>query len=185
MTCLEKYTHNHVGLVGVAESLDLEFPEMSQKCPHCGAEYPSNEQCRDRFDLCLALEFENPTVFGSVHHLTVLCYMLQHNEYSRDTWLEARKMIAQFIQEGATPLAMRKQNRSRMDSLQRTWSVTKGEKLSEFDTIAWTHTIADVRLDNPEIYCSDVRLWTAGILKDTESLMQELIHRVKNNQTHS
>jgi hypothetical protein len=109
--------------------------------------------------------------------------MLQHNEYSRDVWLEARKMIAQFIQEGVTPAAMRKQNRSKFDNSHRTWSVTKGAKLSEFDTLVWSYTIADVRLDNPEIYCSDVRLWATSILKDTKSLMQELNIEYSNSKS--
>ncbi|MCB0192999.1 MAG: hypothetical protein KDJ65_13730 [Anaerolineae bacterium] len=65
---------------------------MSQKCLHCGANIQPNESCRDRFDLCLALEFENPIAFGAVHHLTVACYMLQHNAYARDVWLEATKI---------------------------------------------------------------------------------------------
>jgi len=143
---------------------------MSQKCPQCGAEFPSGEQCRDRFDLCLAMEFENPVTFGAVHHLTVACYMLQHNAYSRDVWLEARKMLAQFVQKGVTPAAMRRQNRSRFDSGRRTWSVTKGAKLSEFDTITWSRTIADVRLDYPEVYCTDVKQWAKSILEDTTSV---------------
>ena len=147
---------------------------MSQNCPQCGAEFPSDEQCHDRFDLCLALEFENPTTLGAVHHLTVLCYMLQHNVYSRDVWLEARKMMAQFIQAGITPAEIWKQNRSRFDSGHRTWHVTKGAKLSEFDTIVWSRTIADVRLDNPETYCADVKLWAKSVLTDTKMLMQAL-----------
>ncbi len=147
---------------------------MLQKCPQCGGEFPSEEQCRDRFDLCMAMEFENPTAYGAVHHLTVACYMLQHNAYSRDVWLEVRKMIAQFTQEGGTPAEMRKQNRSRFDSGHRNWSVTKGAKLSEFDAIVWSRTIADVRLDNPETYCADVELWATSILANTQTLIQEL-----------
>lgn len=152
---------------------------MSQKCPQCGGEFPPDEQCRDRFDLCLAMEFENPTTYGAVHHLTVACYMLQHNAYSRDAWLEARKMIAQFTQEGITPAEMRKQNRSRFDSGQRTWRVPKGAKLSEFDAIVWSRTIADVRLDNPVIYCADVELWASSVLADTQILVQALQVRPK------
>lgn len=148
----------------------MELSEMVQKCPLCGAEFQSSEQCRDRFDLCLAMEFENPTTFGAVHHLTVACYMLQHNAYSRDGWLEVRKMLAQFIQEGVTPAEMRRQKRARLDSGKRTWSVTKGAKLSEFDSIAWSRTIAGVRLDNPDIYCEDVKEWAKSVLEDTASI---------------
>jgi hypothetical protein len=69
---------------------------------------------------------------------------------------------------------MRQRNRSRFDSARRTWSVTKGAKLSEFDTIAWSRTIAGLRLDDPETYSSGVRDWAISVLSDTESLMPKL-----------
>jgi hypothetical protein len=69
---------------------------------------------------------------------------------------------------------MRQRNRSRFDSAQRTWRVTKGAKLAEFDTIAWSRTIAGVRLDDPETYCSDIKLWAMSVLEDTELLVQSL-----------
>jgi hypothetical protein len=145
---------------------------MSHKCPQCGAEFPSDEQCRDRFDLCMAMEYENPAAYGAVHHLTVACYMLQHNAYSREVWLEAREMLAQFIREGMTPAEMRKQKRSRFDSGHRKRRVTAGEKLEEFGTIVWSRTIADVRLDNPRVYRADVELWVTSVLADTQPLVQ-------------
>jgi hypothetical protein len=152
---------------------ELESSEMSQKCPQCGAEYPSVESCHDRFDLCMALEFENPIVWA-VHHLTVACYMLQHNEYSREGWLESRKMIAQFVRGDLPPAVMRKLNRAKFASAHRTWSVTRGAKFSEFDAITWSRTIAGIRLENPKMYCSDVRLWAASVLEDTETFLQAL-----------
>lgn len=112
--------------------------------------------------------------FGAVHHLTVACYMIQHNAYARDGWLEARKMVVQFVHDGVTPAEARKQNRSRFHSGQRKWRVTKGVKLSEFDTITWTRTIADVRLDDPEVYCADIKLWATHVLADTEPLLRRI-----------
>ena len=96
--------------------------------------------------------------------------MLQHNAYTRHAWLEARKMVAQFIQEGIALAELRKRNQTRLDSRRRSWSVTRGAKLLEFNEIVWTRTIADIRLDNPEIYCTGVKLWAAGVLTDTEAL---------------
>ena len=122
----------------------------------------------------MALEYENSGAFGAVHHLTVVCYMLQHNAYSRDVWLEARNMLAQFVEEGVSPAAMRGRNRSRFDSAHRSWSITKGAKLPEFETLLWSRTIAGVRLDDPETYCADVQLWATCVLKDTEQLVQGL-----------
>jgi hypothetical protein len=40
------------------------------------------------------------------------------------------------------------------------------------DAIAWTRTIADVRLDTAEHYCTDVRTWAESIVRDSEELMQ-------------
>lgn len=147
---------------------------MIQKCPQCGAGLPFDEPCRHRFDLCLAFEYQNPTAFGAVHHLTVACYLLQHNAYTRDVWLEARQMVAQFVRDGVTPAEMRQQNRAKFANGQRSWRVTTGEKLAEFATIRWTRTIADVRLDNPELYCADVTQWAMSVLADTEPLLQKL-----------
>jgi hypothetical protein len=146
---------------------------MSQKCPLCGGEFSSVEQCRERFDLCMALEYENPAAYGAVHHLSVPCYMLQHNAYSAEVWPEARNILARFIRDGMTPVQIRRQNRSRLDSRHRSWSITKGAKLPEFDSIVWTRTIADVRLDDPETYCKDVIVWAERVLADTEGLIQD------------
>ncbi len=61
-----------------------------------------------------------------------------------------------------------------VDDGHRNWSITKGIKLAEFDTIVWSRTLADVRTDDPETYCSDVSLWAGSILEDTESLILKL-----------
>ena len=148
--------------------------EMLPACPRCGAYLSSGESCRDRFDLCLALEYENPTTYGTVHHLTVACYMLQHNDYSRSGWLEARQMLAEFIQQGITPADVRKRNHSKLDSRNRKWSVSKGAKLSEVEAIVWSGTVGDVRLDEPENYCADIKLWATTVLADTTTFMQEM-----------
>jgi hypothetical protein len=146
---------------------------MPHRCPQCGAQFPAGESCRDRFDLCLAKEFEQPTSYGSVHHLTVACYMLQHNLYSREAWLEAREMVAQFIHQGITPEDARRQSRKRFDSSQRRWSVTKGAKMAGLDGIVWTRTMADVRVATPDLYCADVKAWATGVLSDTEGVLPE------------
>jgi hypothetical protein len=83
-------------------------------------------------------------------------------------------MIARFVRDGVTPAEMRQQNRAKFDSGHRTWSVTKGAKFSEFNTIVWTRTIADIRCDNPEIYCADVKLWATSVLADTETLLRRI-----------
>ena len=87
---------------------------------------------------CLALEFENPGTYGAVHHLTVACYMLQHNRYSREGWLQARALLAEFVDQGANPDQVRREHRQAFNQQKRTWSFTRGDKLAEFDRIVWT-----------------------------------------------
>ncbi len=138
------------------------------KCPKCGAEYSAGDDCQNRFNQCLALEYENPTAYGAVHHLTVLCYMLQHDAYSHQVWLESREMLREFLERGTSPSEVRKRNRSRVDSGKRKWSITQGPKFSRFAEIKWTRTIADVRLVDADSYCADVKQWAASILHDTD-----------------
>ena len=136
-------------------------------CAQCGAIYASDETCQQRFEACLALEYENPLAYGAVHLLSVACYMLQHNLYSREGWLETRALVRQTISQESTPADIRKMNRDRLDSGVRKWSITKGAKLAEFATIRWSRTIADIQLENPEGYVSDVKQWAISVLEDT------------------
>jgi hypothetical protein len=147
---------------------------MATHCPKCGATFPTNEQCRDRFELCLSKDFVHSASYGAVHHLIVACYMLQHNEYSREGWLDARAFVAQAIQHSVSPMVLRRQSRQRLDSGQRQWKITRGAKISEVDRTVWTRTIADVRLDTSETYCADANGWASSVLSDTEPILREL-----------
>ena len=143
---------------------------MPHICPQCGAAFPSDETCQDRFTVSQLAEVERPSTYA-VHHLSVLCYMLQHNGYSRDGWLGARELLFQFVRRGLTPTGARRQNQRSWDSGHRNWSITKGPKLPGVENIVWSTTIAEVRLDTAEHYCADVRHWAETILADTEHLM--------------
>ena len=138
----------------------------------CHAEYPSGETCQERFECCLALEFENPGTYGAVHHLTVSCYMLQHNRYSRQGWLQTRALLAEFVNQGTSPHQVRREVRQAFDNKQRTWSFVHGERLAEFDRIIWSHTIADLHTGEPVQYCADALAWAESILADTQFLFK-------------
>jgi hypothetical protein len=144
---------------------------MASICSQCGAVSSAGETCEERFHRLLVKEFEDPA-YGAVHHFMVPCYMLQHNVYSRAGWLESRALLARFVQ-GLPPDVARKQNRRQVASGQRSWSFTRGEKLAAVDQLAWTRTIADVRLDTAEHYCADVREWAARVVADTEAQYPE------------
>ena len=126
---------------------------MSFTCPHCGAVLPAGESCQDRFNLSQIKEMEQPAYY-IVHHLSVACYLLQHNDE-------------------LTPAMARQRYGEKFDSGHRTWSVTRGAKLPGVENIAWTRTIADVRLDTAEGYCADVRRWAESVLADSEPLIRE------------
>src|SRR4030066_27450 len=142
---------------------------MPTSCSQCGASFAQDETCQNRFNASQLIEIEQPTYYA-VHHLSVPCYMLQHNLYSLQGWMVAKELLDQFINHGLTPQTARKQYRDRSDNANRKWSITRGEKLPGFEQIAWSRTIADVRLDTPEHYCADVRSWAMSILADSESL---------------
>jgi hypothetical protein len=143
---------------------------MPYHCPECGATYDSDETCEDRFNASQAQDLADPAYYA-VHHFSVPCFMLQHNRYSRDGWIRVRQLLARFL-HGLTPQEARRQYRTAMDSSNRTYSFTRGPKLASVDAIAWTRTIADVRLDTAEHYCTDVRMWAESIVRDSEELMQ-------------
>jgi len=144
------------------------------KCPNCGVVLPSGETCQERFERCLVKDYEHPTTYGAVHHLVVACYMLQHNEYSREGWLATRNMVDQAIHAGIDPQSLRKQNRWKLDSGHRQWKIIGGAKITEVKQIVWTKTIADMRLDSADIYCEDAKRWAISLLADTESMIQNL-----------
>ncbi|MGZ3673268.1 MAG: DUF5946 family protein [Ktedonobacterales bacterium] len=151
-------------------SLNKEVSPVSYCCPQCGAKYSTDETCEDRFNLGQAREMTDPASFA-VHHLSVPCFMLQHNRYSHDGWIQVRQMLTRFL-AGLTPDEARRDRRKAVDSGNRTYSFTKGPKLAGVESIAWTYTIADVRLDTAEHYCADVWAWAAQVVRDSEELMR-------------
>jgi hypothetical protein len=147
---------------------------MSVDCAWCGAHYDApGDSCEARFDLALAREFEDPA-YGSVHHLTVPAFMLQHNRYSRAGWLWARNLIAAFVRDGLDPAEARRQQRAMLDSGERNWAITRGPTFEGFEQIAWSRTIADDRFDSAADYCADVRAWAAAVVDDSEAVVAAL-----------
>ena len=142
---------------------------MPYTCPQCGAEYQTHENCQERFNLCLALEFENQAAWR-VHHLTVPCYMVQHNQYSRHAWLEALKLINQSLQHPLTPASAGK---TKFEQSVRNWKITSDPQIAKFNTMAWSRTIAGIRMDDPETYCADIQLWAKSILQDTAPILPQ------------
>ncbi len=150
---------------------EREILMQFRTCPQCGAGCESGENCEARFNLMLVKEMEAPA-YGAVHHISVPCYMLQHNAYSREGWLMVRDLIYQFVYGNVTPEIARRQFRAR-SAKPKAFSITRGPKLPGVEEIRWTRTIADVRVDTAEHYRADVREWAKSILADSEALIRK------------
>lgn len=139
--------------------------ETIQFCPECGSAWDEEKTCQDHFHQMLFWETENPN-YGEVHHLTVLCYHLQHPSlYSPAGLSGAIHLLTDFWEGGVTPEEVRKRNRAKLDSGTRTWKV-KGTPASHgvYDPpMQWTMTAAHVIAGGVDNYCDSVRTWARSV----------------------
>lgn len=151
------------------------------RCSYCGCQTIAGETCRDFFDRCLALEFEQPGSFGAVHHLTVLCYMLQHNGYSSLGWMEARKLLGRFVDGGASLGEVMKEKRVR-----KKWepgdSLLRKSVLPAIPSVPWSKNISEIRCETPEQYCGDVWMWARSILADIHQFEAQDTNHLEANE---
>jgi hypothetical protein len=144
--------------------------EQEMNCPECGA---PEVQCEPRYHEFLVKEFSDAG-YGSVHHLTVATYMLQHSsKLSLQGWLETRRLLREFLIYHKAPAEIRRQNKDQVDSGKRAWKIASKDGTAKISRTVWTRTILDVRLDSPEIYCADVAAWAQAALTDSEEIDQE------------
>ncbi len=132
----------------------------SSACPECGA---PGDTCHEKFESMLALEFEDPKVFGAVHHLTVICFNLQHSSMFTDesiAWMSST--VQAIVEEGLSPAELRERSVKKFDGKVKV--LRKAPRTSS--KIAWSMTVLDVRTDSPEIYVKDVTAWAKSILAD-------------------
>ncbi|MBL8164890.1 MAG: hypothetical protein JNJ61_23090, partial [Anaerolineae bacterium] len=138
---------------------------MSHTCPECGAPWSDGQTCTDDFHQMLYWEFEHNLL--DVHHLLVLCYHLQHPSlYSPETVRRGMHMLAEFVEAGVTPQAMRQQIRTAVDSGNRSGTITArpGSAGSYAHPVAWTLTARDVVRGGAANYYANVRAWAASML---------------------
>ena len=144
-----------------------------QHCPECGADWSGEQTCETYFHQMLFWEAEYPAFGAEVHHLTVLCYHLQHPSlFSSDGLKEARRLLLEFVERGAAPAAVRQQNRTRVDSGRRDWKIkaTATSQGSYDRTIPWPLTAADVVAAGSDHYCDNVRAWAQAIVETLKSI---------------
>ena len=139
--------------------------QVPLQCPECGAAWRDGQTCQDAFHLMLFWEAETPA-YGEVHHLTVLCYHLQHPSlYSPEGLREGLRLLATFLDEGLTPQQVVKRQRDRVASDRRKWKIkATASSHGAYDRpMAWTMTALDVVAGGAQRYCENVRRWAASI----------------------
>lgn len=135
-------------------------------CPTCGA--PADEQelwCKLAFEQMLVWDFTDPHA-GAVHHLTVLCYHLQHPHlYSQAGLDHAKHLLYQFLIIGKSPQALRHEMSESVQSDTRTFSISaKGDDKGAYQRpITWSYTAYDVLGNDITGYPDRVRHWAKSI----------------------
>jgi hypothetical protein len=142
--------------------------EDVQRCPECKALWQDGKTCQDQFHQMLFWENEFPE-YGVVHHLTVLCYHLQHPSlYSPEGLEYSKQLMVDFLERGLSPEEVRRRSRGQVDSGKRAWKVTGSfaGRGAYAHPVQWNMTAGDVTAGGAEQYVEKVRQWAAGILVD-------------------
>lgn len=148
----------------------MEMGEACLMCDECGA---LDNTCEERFNGCLAKEFEDPA-YGRVHNLTVSTYMLQHSsKLTRDGWLYERDLLREFITGNKSPEEIRKEKKDIVDNGKRTFKIKSRTGLPVIPRTKWSRTVLDVRLERPEEYCEDVAAWARATSEDAQRIRLE------------
>ncbi len=136
---------------------------FDEVCPECGAILRDGRSCQEQFEALLVLEYENPQSAANVHHLMVMCYMLQHNRYSDEAaWMVVAGLEA-CLDRGVSPSELLRQNRRVTDSRVRQWKVTGSTTFTRH--IEWPLTIMDVSSVDADAYCEKVTEWAHSVLE--------------------
>lgn len=146
-------------------SKDAAEPAVA-RCPECGAPWSAGRTCSDDFHQLLAWEFEDPRRW-EVHHLTVLCYHIQHPSlYSPGGLHGATELLAQFLEQRLSTEEVRRRIRRQVDSGKRSGPITArpGAEGAYAHPVAWPMTAAQVVAGGAAAYCDNVRAWAESTL---------------------
>lgn len=137
-----------------------------QFCSECGAPLIKEGKCEAYLEKMIAWDFADFTGVGKVHHLTVLCYYLQHPSHYSFQGLEKAKMFLKGIIENSISLQQLYRIESdSFSSTKRTWKVTGTLKNHGFypSKINWSMTAYDVVKSGIEEYPQHVHEWAQSI----------------------
>ncbi len=130
-------------------------------CPECGAQHTDDSTCETDFHQMLFWEHEDSSRW-EVHHLTVLCYHLQHPSlYSQDGLVNGIQLLTAFVRDGISPAEIRRTSKDKVDSKNREWKITarSNSKGTYAHPVKWTMRAPDVIARGSDYYVESVREW--------------------------
>jgi hypothetical protein len=117
----------------------------------------------------IAWDFSDFTKIGRVHHLTVLCYYLQHpSHYSTQGLKVAINTLKKAVEMNLSDKDLYREESDIFSSTNRNWKVTG----TSFDhgtydaPIRWTRTVYSVVKDGMEAYPEQIKEWAKQIYED-------------------
>lgn len=141
---------------------------LRHSCPECGATLTAGNTCQDDFHQLLFWENQYPQI-GTVHHLLVLCYHLQHPSlYSPEGLAYSLQLLADFVETGLTTAAALRRSREQVRSDRRDWKITAspGSHGAYPHPIDWTVRAAEVIAAGPQEAIPNIQAWARSILAD-------------------
>lgn len=141
----------------------------TSRCDECGAVLTEGTTCRDHLNTMIAWDFEDFLGAGQVHHLTVLCYNLQHPRvYSKKGLTDALEFLNEFVNKNVSFAEHDLRNRKRLSSGVREWKITgtEDDHGSYSPVPAWTIRASDVALAGREGYVERVNEWSRSVSSD-------------------
>jgi hypothetical protein len=138
-------------------------------CDECSAPLAPNAACREQFEFLLGREFEDPAL-QAVHHLTVLCYTLQHPlgfDASPEGHAGSWALLREAVTENLTASELRRRNRARMRQGNRPMMRNRGREHAALPPApVWTYTVADVVNGPDDDYAGRVQVWAKTMVAD-------------------
>ncbi len=156
-------------------------------CPSCGAHWHDNVTCEDHFRQMLAWDFSDAQA-GAVHHLTVLCYHLQHPHLlSQEGLVGQMELLRLSIEEAYSPSELRAYNRPLADNATRKTPISaRPDNIGAYkQPIAWSMTCSYVTEIGLEGYPDRVRQWASSVMNTLRAVgksNKSMIIFVQNNQ---
>ena len=140
-----------------------------RRCPECGALLGDAQTCEELFHAALAMEWTDPPVTGSAHHLLVATYMLQHpSGFTAEGRAGFAAVVTSVVDDDLTGAQLRERNRGRLDQQDREWSI-KAKVPAEPELRQWTATIADALAGDASGLPERVHAWARSVREELRS----------------